>query len=274
MLSRLPRTAALVLAVGAFAACTDSPTNASTGTLNVQLTDAPVDRVQSAVVWISRVYLIGGSDTTGGQVTISNTPTQFDLLNLQSGVTTSLGTATIPVGTYTQMRMIVDSARVTLKAPLTFVGGSAVKMLTVPSGQQTGVKVVFGAPLVITPGQTVLVADFDVARSFVMTGPIAAPTGVLFKPVIHATVTNVAASIAGTVTPANSRAQLFAVSTTSADTLASTLADSVSGAYKLRFLPPGSYTVSAVGTATGSTLNLTKAVTLRSSQDTVGVNFP
>ena len=265
--------AALALMAGALAACSDS-TSVSTGTLTVRLTDAPVDYVQSAVVWISKVYLIGGGDTTGAKFTITSTAAQYDLLSLQNGVTAALGTATIPVGSYSQMRFVVDSARITLKAPLTFPGGSASKILTVPSGQQTGVKVNFATPVSIVPGETILVADFDVSRSFVFTGAVGSPTGALFKPVLHATVKNVAASIAGTVTPANSRAQLFAISTTSTDTVSTTLADSVTGVYKLRFIPPGSYTVTAVGTAVGSTLNASKAITLRAAQDTTGVNFP
>ena len=45
-------------------------------------------------------------------------------LALQGGVTAALGSAEIPVGTYTQLRLIVDSAQVTLKAPITFTSGS------------------------------------------------------------------------------------------------------------------------------------------------------
>lgn len=264
---------ALALLAGAVSACSDS-TGVRNGTLTVRLTDAPVDHVQSAVVWISSVYVIGGGDTTGARFTITSTPAQYDLLSLQGGVTSALGSAAIPVGSYTQMRLVVDSARITLKAPLTFPGGLASKTLTVPSGQQTGVKVNFAGPVSIVPGETILVADFDVSRSFVFTGPAGSPTGALFKPVLHATVQNVAASIAGTVTPADSRAQLLAISTTSADTVSTTLADSVTGVYKLRFIPPGSYTVTAKGTAVGSTLDASKSITLRAAQDTTGVNFP
>jgi hypothetical protein len=44
----------------------------------------------------------------------------------------------------------------------------------------------------------------------------------------------------------------------------------VSGAYKLWFLPPGAYTIAAVGTG----LNGSKSVTLGAAQDRTGVNFP
>ena len=263
------------IALSSLAACGDSKstTASSTGTLSVRLTDAPVDNVQSAQVWISKVYLIGGADTVSSRITISSTPQQFDLLTLQNGVTAALGSAVIPVGTYTQMRFVVDSAKVTLKAPLTFSDGSASKTLVVPSGMQTGVKINFQSAVQVTPGETILVVDFDVSRSFVFTGVKTAPNGALFKPVLNATVQNVAASIAGVVAPASSKAALAAVAA-SGDTVATTMADTLTGAYKLRFLAPGTYTVKVLGTATGSTLVGSKSVAVRAAQDTTGVNFP
>lgn len=272
------RTIRLLIALGlsGLAGCGDSnaaTTASGTGMLSVRLTDAPIDNVQSAQVWISKVYLIGGADTVSSRIAISSTPQQFELLSLQNGVTAALGSAVIPVGTYSQMRLIVDSAKVTLKAPLTFADGSASKTLVVPSGMQTGVKVNFQSAVQVTPGETILVADFDVSRSFVLTGVRTAPNGALFKPVLHATVQNVAASIGGVVTPAASKASLAAVAT-SGDTVATALADTLTGAYKLRFLAPGTYTVSVLGTATGSTLVGSKSVAVRAAQDTTGVNFP
>lgn len=270
--TRLTRTL-IALGLTVMTGCSDSTATAGTGTLSVRLTDAPIDNVESATVWISKVYLIGGADTVSSRVMISETPAQYNLLSLQNGVTAALGSAEIPVGTYTQMRMVVDSAKITLKAPRTFADGSNSKTLRVPSGQQTGVKVNFATALQITPGQTILVADFDVSRSFVVTGPRASPTGASFKPVLHATVTNVAASIAGVVTPASEKATLAAV-TASGDTLATAVADGVTGAYKLWFLPPGSYTVAAKGTVDGSTFTASRSVTVRAAQDTTGVNLP
>ncbi len=262
------------IGLSSLAACGDSNSNASTtGTLSVRLTDAPIDNVQSAQVWISKVYLIGGADTVSSRITITSTPQQFELLSLQNGVTAALGSAVIPVGSYTQMRFVVDSAKVTLKAPLTFADGSFSKMLVVPSGMQTGVKINFQSAVQVTPGETILVADFDVSRSFVFTGVKTAPTGAIFKPVLNATVQNVAASIAGIVTPASSKASLAAVAS-SGDTVATTMADTLTGVYKLRFLAPGAYTVSVLGTASGSTLVGSKSVTVRAAQDTTGVNFP
>ena len=267
------RTALVALGCTSLVACSDSTGNAGNGTLTLRITDAPVGNVQSAKVWVSRSYLIGGSSETGGQVTISSNKAEYELLALQNGVTAALGSASIPVGTYSQLRLVVDSAKVTLVDGFTFADGSSGKVLKVPSGEQSGIKVNF-APVQITPGETVLVADFDVSRSFVFQGTKSAPNSVSFKPVIHATVQNVAATIAGTVTPASSESNVYAVSTISGDTVSTAIADKVSGAYKLWFLPPGAYTVSAKGTVAGSSFAASKAVTVSASENRTELNLP
>ncbi len=264
---------AAAVALFAAAGC-ESSTAAATGQISAVLTDAPLANVQSATVWISKIYLIGGTDTSGTRFVIDSTAASYSLLSLQGGVTAALGTQTIPVGNYTQMRLIVDSASITLKSPMTFSDGSTTKTVKVPSGMQTGIKVNFDGPVNVHPGQTILVVDFDASRNFVFTGPSSSPTGVLFTPVLHATVQDVAASIAGTVATVAARAKLYAILSSNNDTVTTALADTTTGAYKLWYLPPGTYTVAAVGTASGSTYNHTLSVTVRAAQDTTGVNFP
>ncbi len=261
----------VALALAALAGGCKNSESPGTGQLSVVMADSPIVGVQSATVWISRVYLIGGADSTGTRYTISNTPQQYDLLTLQNGVTAALGTTTIPVGNYTQLRMVVDSARLTLSGGLTFVGGSASTTVMVPSGAQTGIKINFQGPVNVTPGQTILVVDFDAAANFHLTGPAGAPTGVLFTPLLNATVENVAGSIAGKVAAdSTEKATIYAIFASSGDTLGSALADSATGTYKIWYLPPGAYHVVAVG----SGLSATDTVTLGAAQNLTGVNFP
>jgi hypothetical protein len=247
----------------------DSATNTRMGTVRLYLTDAPAD-VAAATVWISRAELMPG------HVLISDfggVSTDFNLLALQNGVTALLGEALIDVGDYDQLRLIVDSARVTLQAPLTFEDGSTEQSLSVPSGMQTGIKVNFAGPVHVEPGVTVLVADFDVDRSFVFQGPPGGPKSVSFKPVIHATVADVAGSIAGTVDPEAARATagLAAVLASDAtDTVATTtpLAD---GSYILRYLPPGTYNV--LVKATGFQAATAANVEVGQAQQVTGIDF-
>lgn len=257
----------------AAAGCSDSGTGATTGVLVVRLTDAPGAEIEAATVWISKVYLIAGADSVNGRIDVATfSPAQaFDLTTLTDGVTALLGTATIPVGDYSQIRLVVDSARVTLKAPLLFVGGSATVTLQTPSAMRTGIKVNLGGSVHVASGQTVLVVDFDVSRNFVLTGPLNAPTGMLFTPVLHGTTTDIAASIIGTVSPANSKAELFAI-TSGGDTVATDFADTLTGAYMLRFLDPRLSPFTVAAKATGFATQ-TKSVSLVAGQVAAGIDF-
>mgnify|MGYP006386491207 CR=1 FL=1 len=115
----------------------------------------------------------------------------------------------------------------------------------------------------------VLLVDFDVSRSFVFQGPPGGPKSASFKPVIHATVMNVAGSIAGTVQPVAARAGLFAIVGT--DTIATAAADTLTGAYVIRYLAPGTYSVLA--RATGYQDGIVNGVLVGNSQDVTGVDF-
>src|SRR5207253_2424919 len=83
-----------------------------------------------------------------------------------------------PAGDYTQLRLVVDQATITLVPGVTFRDGSSSQALKVPSGAQSGIKVNFAGPLHIEPGATNLVVDFDVSQSFVFRGDPSHPNGV------------------------------------------------------------------------------------------------
>lgn len=219
----------------------------TTATFRVLLTDSPSDQLDSAVVYISQVYLQGDD----GRQVISDSAMSFDLLVLQNGVTAELADSVVPTGSYEQLRLIVDSARAVLKAPLTFRDGSTTAAMKVPSGSSSGLKVKFGGPIVVDSGEVVVVIDFDVSRSFVFQGPPWAPKSVSLKPVINGTYRNVAGSISGTVTPASAKAQLFAIRN-GIDTARTTFADTLTGAYTLQFMPPGTWTVAASAVGYGN----------------------
>lgn len=255
--------AAAAALVAGVAGC-DS-TGPGLGTVRLLLTDAPAPAIASATVWISRAELVPGGS---GPVLVTDTPQQFDLLALQGGVTALLGTATIPVGDYSQLRLIVDSARIVLAPGTTFSDGSSDRVLVVPSGMETGIKVNFAGPLHVAPGETDVVADFDVSRSFIFLGSSGAPSGAMFKPVIHASATDVAGSISGTSLPVAARGTLFAIMGT--DTVAQAFADTLTGTYALLFLPPGTYTVA--DTAVGFQ-KATQSVVVGAGQHVTGVDF-
>ena len=160
--------------------------------VSLYLTDAPSQDIESARVWISSAYLVPAGED-GEFYTIFATaegqePQEYDLLTLQNGVTALLGTETIPEGEYAQLRLVVDQAEINLGGDATFADGSSSKMLFVPSGMETGIKVEFGGPITIS-GATSLTVDFDVEQNFTFLGPPGRPMDVLFTPLLVGSVT-------------------------------------------------------------------------------------
>jgi len=186
----------------ATAACGSDSTGPETSRVQILLTDAPHEQLDSALVWISRVYLQGGGGTqpdtaasdslpASGRVDLFNNPAQprkYDLLKLRSGVTADLtGEVEVDVGLYQGLRLVVDSARVYLAQGLAFEDGSRQGTLKVPSGYTSGIKVKLNSILRAEEGDTTaLTVDFDVDDNFVIqqnpqTGAV---KQILFKPVL------------------------------------------------------------------------------------------
>ncbi len=150
-----------------------------------QETPMSAEQVDMAEVWISRIYLVGGGE---GHVDLfvadeENGPLHLDLMELHEGVDVTLtDPVPVPEDRYGQLRLVVDDARVTLAEGYTFSDGSYEKAATVPSGF---LRVNLNGDLVIEGGEEIVVlADFDLSRSFVFQGPPAAPLGVNIKPVL------------------------------------------------------------------------------------------
>lgn len=187
----------------AVAACDSDGTGPVTSHVQVLLTDAPHEELDSALVWISRVYLQGGaglepdtaaSDTTsaGGRVDLFHdaaNPLRFDLLKLRDGITADLtGLVEVDVGLYQGLRFVVDSARVYLAEGLAYEDGSTSGTLKVPSGQTSGIKVKLDDIIRAEEGDTTsITVDFDVDQNFVIqrNAQTGAVRQILFTPVLR-----------------------------------------------------------------------------------------
>lgn len=89
-----------------------------TGTLKMQITDAPIQGLEKAQVTISQIQVhMAGVDenveTESGWVTIVEGPKTYDLLKLK-GVKEILGEKDLEPGKYTQIRLVVESAKITI----------------------------------------------------------------------------------------------------------------------------------------------------------------
>lgn len=109
----------------------------STSTLNLAVTDTPVDGAQSVVVAFTGVDLMGPA---GMQSFSFATEQQIDLLKEQGTNSASLlSNVTVVAGNYQWIRLDIDAANSYI---ITSTG--AKYPLTIPSGSQTGLKLVSG----------------------------------------------------------------------------------------------------------------------------------
>jgi hypothetical protein len=227
------------------------------GTLSTSLTDTSTDEYQAVYVTVARidVHLGGDVDADGSWQTVAEPNQTYNLLELVNGVRAELGQASLAAGHYTQLRLIIgsspDSGLNIFSQAHPFANyvidldDNESHELKVPSGPQTGLKVVNGFD--INENQTTeLILDFDAMRSVVKAD---ASGQYLLKPTVKVLETAVNAIVSGTVTATdqNPVARAFVTAQTLRDQVvieAGTLADE-NGEYTL-FLAPGDYNLAAV----------------------------
>lgn len=147
----------LVISASFFTGCVTT----EKGMLTLKITDAPGDlNISKALVTISYVEVhmgSGGNNSSAEWITVVNESQQFDLIQLEN-VTDVLGNSTLDVGIYTQIRLHISEALVT-------IDGEQYD-LEIPSKT---VKLV--NQFIIQPGvTTTLILDFDIKDSVHKTG--------------------------------------------------------------------------------------------------------
>lgn len=214
---------------------------AGTGTLSVALADAPDPSITAVNVVVDRVE----ANVNGSWVPVGSTSPAFsgNLMDLAK-TDTLLGTTSLPTGHYTQVRLFVSSATVT--------DSTGTHTATIPSGSQTGLKVLVNYDI-NSNDVTTLLLDFDVNHSLTQTGAGA----YMLKPVVRGTVQVLSGTITGTVTDASGPVTNAVVTITptgatpsSTDPSTLTLSD---GTFKMWGVMPGSYTVNVTFTPSGGT---------------------
>ncbi len=175
------------------------------GALTLYLADATTNYLAVYVTIAEvQVHRAGGGEEDGGWITVCEPEQTYNLLELVNGVMAELGTKKLETGHYTMLRMILgDNPDNELNlhnyghcCPNYILTESGEEIpLFVPSGYQTGIKLVSGFDI-IKEASTELVLDFDAARSVVKAGRSGR---YLLKPTIKVVDAISRANVSGTV---------------------------------------------------------------------------
>lgn len=248
--TKMSFTIGMIAVIFVVSGCTEDQTGTmapgpSEGTLNIELTDAPInlDLVEEANVTISKIEIRKDaegqlSDSTNPFLVVYDSTQTYDLLDLRNGVTETLVDQDVPAGSYDLIRLYVDSAGLTLTNGMSYD-------VKVPSGGETGVKVFIEPALQVQGGFTTdVLLDFDVSKSFIMKGNLNSPAGVKgfnFKPVIRAVNETTAGTIGGMVTDTSESAIEGAAVWIEQDTVVTTTYSDSTGGYAILGVEEGNY---------------------------------
>lgn len=211
--------------------CSDStidPAQNGNGRLKIYMVDSPaeLDSVIVNVLQVS-VHKAGNDTTEGGWTIINDSERYFDLLQLTNGASVVLGDTLLESGKYTQIRLLLGEDN--------YVYDNGIRYdLTVPSGQQSGLKLIHPFDI-IADNLYELYLDFNVDKSVHING-----TGqYIIKPTIRVQAAIVSGTISGQVLPLDADAVVWTVS--GEDTIATF--PNEEGFFKLMALPEGIYDV-------------------------------
>ena len=280
MLRRHLRIAALALLTLPLTACGGSSSSSTPATMNLGITDGPVASASAVVISFTGVELqpSGG----GSAVTFNfNSPQTINLLNEQNGNEASLlNGVSVPAGNYDWIRLLLNvSSSGTVANSYIEINGAQYP-LVIPSGAQTGLKLVQG--FTMTANQ---VANFTI--DFMLQQSITAPPGLtsgggtqdyLLKPALRLINNVQAGTISGTVALStlqsisaclagysgsgplpNAQVDIFSGTVTPSSSLTPVvepeiaLSSSGSYSYDQPFLLAGGYTEAVACTSTSST---------------------
>ncbi|HET7587249.1 MAG TPA: DUF4382 domain-containing protein [Gammaproteobacteria bacterium] len=174
----LPNVLLCALAL-TLAACngSDSDTTSApqTGTLNLAVTDAPIDSAQAVVIAFTGIEIHGPRGTKAFDF---DSPKTIDLLKYQgSNAAVLLDGATLDAGNYQWIRLDVDAGQ----SYITLDDGSR-HDLVIPSGAESGLKLVSGITIP-AGGAADFTIDFDLRKS--INAPADASTAYKLRPALR-----------------------------------------------------------------------------------------
>ena len=162
MLRLISLASALSLTLITLIGCAQPEVEAKQSEFQLLLTDAPADEASELRIDFGKIELVSFESEEGGIVTITEAGGSFDVLQLRNGKTELLAKTTIPDGSYSQLRLIIRHASITID--------DEEQPIKIPSGAQSGLKINIEPPLRAQEGQTSTVTLDVNARRIIQTG--------------------------------------------------------------------------------------------------------
>ncbi|HEY0060681.1 MAG TPA: DUF4382 domain-containing protein [Telluria sp.] len=265
----LAAAAALVACGGGGGSEPSTPIPAQLGTLSMAITDAPACGFDAVNVTVSRVRVhqsASAEATDAGWSEITLSPARkINLLNLTNGVLEQLGQTPLPVGRYTQVRLVLDANTGNALNNSVLPSGAALeKSLDTPSAIQSGIKL--NATFdVVANTRTDLVLDFDACKSVVTKGN----GNYTLKPVIKVIPTAVN-GISGFVRTDQLVTGVTVSAQQNGNVIAATTPNATTGEFFLARLAPGNYDV--VLTGNGMATSVVGAVPVATASSTTALS--
>ena len=225
--------------------CDNSTTEglSDSGKLIIKFTDAPfpIEMVNQVDLKISKIEIRQKSDTLDTPyLVVFEQDTLISFINLRNGITADFPEIDLPVGSYDQVRVYIDSASVGLTDGSFF-------QLKVPSAAQSGLKIFIKPELQIEGGLTSeLLLDYDIAKSFNSQGNLKSKSGIKglhFKPVIRACNLSTSGRIMGTVADTSGTFLADAQVWIEQDSVVTTTYTDAAGYYSMLGVPAGTYDI-------------------------------
>ncbi|MFC4740480.1 DUF4382 domain-containing protein [Flavobacterium ponti] len=202
----------------------DDNSNAESYAYSVRLTDAP-GPYDAVYIDVQGVEVIGNN---GVAVNLATQTGIYDLLELSSGVETTLSNDVITASKVNQVRLILGTENSVVVDGVSYP-------LDTPSAQQSGLKLQVNQTLDANTQNSILI-DFDANKSIVVNG-----NGTYtLKPVLRTIDLSTTGTIEGSISIPGTLASVQVVSSTGNEVYTNVKAD---GTFKVLGLAPGTYTV-------------------------------
>lgn len=155
------------------------------GGISIGVTDAPVDDAAAVVVAMTEFEFKPAGDEPSFSVAVEGAPRELNLIEFTDGASAVIiDDEQVPAGDYEWLRIFFDE-------DLSFVqleSDGTMYPLVIPSGAQTGFKLVSGFTVPVNDSVTYML-DFDVRKSLIeppgLAGPMGSPRTFLLKPAIR-----------------------------------------------------------------------------------------